>query len=160
MEHAESLVIVSTEMMAWLEKIQEEATALCAAHIDRTRKINETFGRDWSKRSILTPRVRRRGNALSLEWTEVIWIGNKVNKTRRALLKPLTKARGVAEYNQRYFASLAQEWEFQDVLALERKLIEYRKDLQTLQGILHQIRLRYRENPGRKPNQAIDEPLA
>lgn len=118
--------IAIKSLEAQLDELFDYAENVVEEHWQKVReKENERPG--WQNRSDLSLRVRRKGNALMLEWRKIKWVGSKAKGNRQAIAEYLRRPKEGYGYSMNVLGRLAKDWEKPLVEKTEAKLTEIRR---------------------------------
>lgn len=144
--------MVEQLLNAWLDDLYEQAEKVVEAHWASIRDAEQKIP-GWENKSHLRIRIRRKGNALKLEWGKVRWVGSKAKGTRTPLVDYIRKADEYG-YNLNTLLGLSRDWEKTLVKNTETRLASIRREWRHVNKAIQTIR--FAEN-ARKAAMATDK---
>ena len=125
-------------LQAWLDDLYAQAEKVVEAHWAVVRATEQKIP-GWENKSALRLRLRRKGNAIKLEWGKVRWTGSKTRGTRTALVDYLRKTDDYG-YNLKVLKDLSKDWEKPLVEDTETKLTAIRREWRHINKAIQLIR--------------------
>lgn len=132
---AEELATAEQPMVALVDILFEQAMTAYREHRDFVMQHDDKEP-DWSQRSIMTPRVRKRGGSVTIEWAWVEWKGLKAKGTRKLFMHTISKGRDSFAYSNNVLFKHARDWEKGMVEITEARMAAIRRRLKSVQRAL------------------------
>ncbi len=131
---------VKSLLQGQLEEVFENAKDLGNRYLQEVMDANISKG--WKQKNTLQFRVRKRGNAIAIEWYSISWYGNleKDRKLRRKYIHKRSKSQRrdakLFSYNMDDLFRHTSGWDNALVTEVEAEATQYRRRAHYISGML------------------------